>query len=415
MTTVLSVLIAGGGIGGLALAIAARRHGLEAIVLERSAEPVEAGSGLVLSPNGMKALAALGPDVAAEVRAAGYSGGLDHYSAFVTSRGKTLSSMSFKDMDASWGAPVVSLRRSRLHGVLSEHARRAGAEVRLGIAVRDFTDLGGRVRAAGIDGDVLVGCDGLRSAVRRRLLGDGDPGFLGYTAVRGLGPAPAELPYGFIAYGRGLILFGAPVEDGRLYWVASISAPVGVWPSKLPRVAHHDLLGLLADWSPGLVGVVAGADPDELVLTDIYDRDPVPTWSRGRATLLGDAAHPMAYTMGQGANLTLEDAVTLAHHLASEPSLERALAAYEEARIARTAKIVKTSRMFGRVGQVRHPLAAWGRDRLMSIMSRFGDPDKQNADLYGWEPPGASAADQPNKSPRRAVAAPCGRFPPRDG
>lgn len=389
------LVIAGGGIGGLALGIAARRRGLGATVLERAVQPTDTGSGLVLSPNGMKALADLGAEVAADVRAAGSASGPGHHSAFVTSTGRPLSTMTFSAVSDRWGAPVVSLRRSRLHGVLLDHAHRHGVEVRTGVTVDGYREHDARITAGGVEGDILVGCDGLRSAVRRQLLGDGDPQYLGYTAVRGIGPAPARFPYGFLGYGRGLILFAAAVDDGQLYWVASIAAPPGEWAAKDVRSAHADVLALVKDWAPDLTAPVRGADPSLLVLTDLYDRDPVTSWSRGRATLLGDAAHPMSYTMGQGANLTLEDAITLAYHLAEESNPERAFAAYEQARVDRTAKIVKMSRMFGRVGHVRHPLAVWARDRMMSLMgllSRFGDPDRSDAELYGWEPPAGQPA-----------------------
>ncbi len=385
------IVIAGGGIGGLALGIALRRHGIRATVLERATTRDGSGSGLVLAPNGMKALAALGGGVAADVRAAGSVSGAGHESRFVTARGRTLSTVSFAGAQARWGAPVVSLRRARLHEVLLGHATRAGVDVRTGVTVTGYTDHGATVRAGGVDGDLLVGADGYRSAVRRQLLGDGEPTYRGYTAVRGIGPVPAAFPHGFIAYGRGLILFCAPVDGGQVYWVASITAPAGRWPAKGARAAHRDLLALLAGWHPDLVGVVAGADPDRFVLTDIHDRDPVDTWHRGRVVLLGDAAHPMTYTMGQGANTTLEDAVTLAHHVATGSTVGAALSAYTAQRAPRTAKIVRMSRMMGAVGQTSNPVGAWLRDRAMSVMGRFGDPDQQNADVFGWQAPAGVA------------------------
>ena len=198
---------------------------------------------------------------------------------------------------------------------------------------------------------------------------------------------PAAYPGGFIGYGRGLILFASPIGGGQVYWVASITSPCGVWPRKTPDAAHRDLLALLAGWHPDLAGVVRGGDPAGYVLTDIHDRDPVATWYRGAVVLLGDAAHPMVYTMGQGANTTLEDAVVLAWHLDRGAALDAALSGYVRDRAPRTARVVRQSRMLGRIGQVRNPAAAWLRDRMMGLMTRTGDPDKQNAALYGWEPP----------------------------
>ncbi|HWG98513.1 MAG TPA: FAD-dependent monooxygenase, partial [Pilimelia sp.] len=364
------VLIAGGGIGGLALGIALRRRDIDAVVFERAREYRDGGSGLVLAPNGMKAVAALDSGIAAEVRAAGVVPGPRHRSRFVTATGRTLSTVSFADMERAWGAPVVSLRRATLHDILLRHARRAGVDVRTGAALTAYAD---RHRVAAIladgtrhDGALLVGADGYRSAVRRQLLGDGEPTYRGYTAVRGIGPTPAAYPDGFIAYGSGLILFASPVDLQQVYWVASITAPRDTWPAKDPQQAHRDLLALLRDWQPELRSVVAGADPAGYVLTDVCDRDPTATWHRGRVVLLGDAAHPMTYTMGQGANTTLEDAVTLAHHLATAPSPQEALARYTAERAPRTAKIVKQARTMGSIGHARHPASVWLRDRMMT-------------------------------------------------
>ncbi len=397
MTTRPSVLVAGGGIGGLAAGIALRRSGLDVTVVERSLEQ-PSGSGLVLAPNGMKALAALGDDVAADVRAAGVVsgavGGTGHRSVFLSRTGQVLSGVSFDGTEEVWGAPIVSLRRADLHGVLLRHARRDGVRLVTGAGVSGYRD-DGRVTldlpdGGPLSGDVLVGADGLRSAVRAQLLADGPPRFRGYSAVRGLGPVPAAHPDGFIAYGRGLILFASPVGGGRVYWVASVNAAEGEWPAKDAATAHRDLLALLQGWHPDLRGVVAGSDPADQLVTDIFDRDPVDTWSRGRVALLGDAAHPMVYTLGQGANVTLEDAVVLAAHLAGEATPEEALAAYGRERAPRAAAVVRQSRLLGTIGQVANPLAAWARDRMMTAMGRFGDPAKQNAALFGWAPPVSS-------------------------
>ncbi|HZA04944.1 MAG TPA: FAD-dependent monooxygenase, partial [Propionibacteriaceae bacterium] len=322
--TAAPVVIAGGGIGGLALAIALRRRDVPVVVLERARDFTETGSGIVLAPNGMTALAAIDPALADAVRDAGQVSGArgqsGHVSAFTTASGRVLSQTSFDGAEERWGAPLVSIRRAHLHGVLSAYASRNAVELRTGGAVTGWaeSDDGVDVSLAdktSVPGSVLVGADGLRSAVRQQLLGDGPPRYRGISAVRGIGPVSARWPDGFIAYGRGLILFAAAVGAGQVYWVASIRAPEGFWPAMGPGCAHTELMRRLADWDPDLTGVVAAADHDGLVLTDVYDRNPVRRWSRGRAVLIGDAAHPMVYTMGQGANVALEDAATLAVRL----------------------------------------------------------------------------------------------------
>lgn len=397
MSTVRRVVVAGGGIGGLSTAIALRRRGIEVVVLERAAEFPEVGSGLVLSPNGMKAVAALGSDVDDDVRAAGKVYGTDHVSRFLTAGGKRLAQVSFADSERTWGAPIMGILRSRLQEVLLRHAVKSGADVRTGAAVTGLqgtghAGAGGAVAASladgtTVDGDLLVGADGLRSVVRAGLLADGDPVYRGFTAVRGVGPAPARDPDGFITYGPGTVLFASGVSGAQVYWVASITAPRDVWPRKGNDGAHRDVLALLEGWHPGATALVAASDPAGYVLTDVYDRDCAPTWYGGRVVLLGDAAHPMVYTMGQGANTTLEDAVVLASHLGGTSGLDAALAGYNADRAPRLAKIVKQSRMIGTIGQLRNPVGVSVRNAMMAVMTRTGTMDKQNSAVFGWRPP----------------------------
>jgi 2-polyprenyl-6-methoxyphenol hydroxylase-like FAD-dependent oxidoreductase len=391
------VVIAGGGIGGLALAIALRRRDVPVVVLERARGFTETGSGVVLAANGMTALAAIDPALAAAVREAGRVSGArgqtGHLSPFTTSSGRVLSQTSFDGAEERWGAPLVAVQRARLHAVLDAFAARHGVEVRTGHPVTGWSESDEGVEVALADattvrGSVLVGADGLRSAVRRQLLDDGPPRYRGISAVRGLGPASARWPDGFIAYGRGLILFAAAIDADRVYWVASIRTPEGVWPAKGPAAAYADLRRRLAGWDPELTGVVAGADLADLVLTDVYDRNPVRRWSRGRVVLIGDAAHPMVYTMGQGANVALEDAATLAVRLdpTAGPVTPEVLTRFVAERADRAAKIVKQSRLFGRIGHVRNPLAVRLRDTMMSRMGG-GNQEDANADLMRWRPP----------------------------
>ena len=391
------MVVAGGGIGGLALAIALRRRDVPVVVLERAREFTETGSGVVLAPNGMTALAAIDPAVADAVRRAGQvfgaRGQTGHVSPFTSSSGRLLSQTSFDGAEERWGAPLVSIRRARLHAVLSAYATASGVDVCSGQAVTGWSesDAGVDVVLAdktSVPGSVLVGADGLRSAVRRQLLDDGPPRYRGISAVRGIGPAPARWPDGFIAYGRGLILFAAAVGAEQVYWVASIRAREGYWPAKGRRAAHAELMRRLAEWDPDLTGVVAAADLNDLVLTDVYDRNPVRRWSRGRVVLIGDAAHPMVYTMGQGANVALEDAATLAVRLdpAAGPATPEVLERFVAEREGRAAKIVRQSRLFGRIGHVRNPLAVRLRDTMMSRMGG-SDQEEANGALMRWRPP----------------------------
>lgn len=392
------VLVAGGGIAGLALGIALRHRGLHAVVLERSAKPERAGGGLVLAPNAVKALAAIAPDLAHRVREAGHPAGgrgkAPHRSAFLDDRGRELGAVSFDGYEDRWGMPSVTILRADLHHLLWDTAKTAGVELTGGCVADHYVDGGSHVdlitdTGEVLRGDVLVGADGIHSVVRAQLLGDGAAHYRGFAAVRGIGPAPTAYPDGFIAYGRGLVLFTAAIGGDELYWVVSMTAPRGV----MPRLPVAEVLSQVHDrissWHPDLRKVTASTDPADCVAHDVFDRPPPRTWSRGRVVLAGDSAHPMVYTLGQGAGMALEDAAVLAATLAgsSAGTVEEALRRYATERGPRVRKVVRQSRMLGRIAHVRSPLLAGIRNAILTAVTRGSDAGSQSSELFGWTPP----------------------------
>ncbi|MET7459356.1 FAD-dependent monooxygenase, partial [Nonomuraea sp. NPDC005501] len=325
-----------------------------------------------------------------------------HRSAFLDERGRLLGSVSFDGYEDRYGMPAVTILRAGLHALLWEAAADAGVELAGGRAAARYLDHGSHVELvtdAGevLRGDLLVGADGVNSAVRARLLGDGEPRYRGFTAVRGIGPAPAAHPDGFIAYGRGLVLFAAALGGGDLYWVASMTAPRGVWPRRPVAEALAHVIERTSSWHPDLRKVPASADPAGCVVHDVFDRPPPRTWSRGRVVLAGDAAHPMVYTLGQGAGMALEDAAVLAAALTATGTatpdgtdgagVERALRRYAAERGPRVRRIVRQSRLLGRVGHVRSPLLVAIRRAILIATTRGDGAGEQSADVFGWTPP----------------------------
>ena len=400
----LKVIIAGGGLAGLALGLGLRRHGLDAEVFERTDGFGLTGSGIVLSPNGVKALDHISPALGAELRKTGRPSNPGSRALMLTSGGKQLAAQPFGDMVGNWGAPLVAIMRADLHRLLTATVTgdlpEAGAGTgRLGVhhgtAVTGVTQDASGVTVElsdgrSVTGAVLAGADGVRSVVRavveRAERGaTRPPRYSGFTSVRGSAPRPSVHPEGFISGGRGVQFFCSPVSEERLYWVATVKAPEGSWPAKTLDTARADLRELLGSWHDPVPAMIDSCDPDDFLVTDIHDRPPLRRWSAGRVVLLGDAAHPMSPMLGQGANMALEDAACLADQLAQAASLPEAFTEYERFRVTRANKYASMSRMLGRLGHLSNPLGVAFRDTMIRLMMR-GNPDKANADLYAYRP-----------------------------
>jgi salicylate hydroxylase len=371
-----TVVVAGGGIGGLALGIALRRAGIPVTVVERTAEVKDAGSGLVLYPNAVHALAGIDDALASAVLAAGYVPAADEVRPVITPEGVVVSADRVGELARRFGAPQVSLLRTVLRFILLRLATDGGVRLLAGTTVTGYTDHGDEVEVALSDGTslaggALIGADGLHSVVRRQLLGDTPLRYCGYTTLRGRSPTPPEFPHGFIVTAEGLGVFAAPIGAGRLYWTAKVAAPAGTWPAMRPEEARENLLARLADWHPAITAVVRRSDPAApVVVTDINDREPVSCWSKGRVSLLGDAAHPMSPGAGQGAGMALEDAAVLGGLLARTTDVPDALRCYTANRASRTATVVRQSRH---------------RDHVVrGERGEFSTHDEELTDLFGW-------------------------------
>jgi len=222
-----------------------------------------------------------------------------------------------------------------------------------------------------VAGDALIGADGVRSAVRDRLLGPGAPRYAGYTSWRGLARIEAAAlgePGFFEMWGRGLRFGGIPVSADQFFWYAAANAPRrGV---DLPGQAIAELQDRFAGFAEPVGTLLRRTDPAEVLRTDIEDRPPAARWGEGPVTLLGDAAHAMTPNMGQGASQALEDAVVLGQCAAAGASVSAALRRYERARRHRAAAFVHASWWAGRAVQWDSALVCAARDVALRAFPR---------------------------------------------
>jgi 2-polyprenyl-6-methoxyphenol hydroxylase-like FAD-dependent oxidoreductase len=358
------ILIAGAGIGGLTLAVALKRRGVSVTVLERETDIRPAGSGLALSPNAMVPLGHLGIGESVE-----RAGAIITTSAILDSAGRLLGAeFDVGQLAKELGAPIVALHRARLHEVLLHAA--GPATVKTGVAAVRYECSADRVTVICSDGttmqaDLLVGADGLRSAIRAQLINDGDPVYAGYTSWRGVTPAgavptPARMSE---SWGRGERFGIVEIGGDQIYWFAVANAPRGGQDGNVKQ----ELLARFGRWHNPIATLIERTPATAILRTDITDRRPVTRWHEQRVVLLGDAAHPMTPNLGQGAGQAIEDAAVLDRCLATAGTIDEALARYEALRISRANGIVRGSRNLGVLAQLQNPIAVWMRNAALRL------------------------------------------------
>jgi 2-polyprenyl-6-methoxyphenol hydroxylase-like FAD-dependent oxidoreductase len=378
------VLVAGAGIGGLTLACALRRAGFTVSVFERAEELRPAGAGITLQMNAMAALRSIGLG-----EAVAEAGTPVHQGLILDDAGRVLSRMSVDRIGRELGAPMVCIHRARLQAALLAHA--GAGSVHTGRAVTGFRAEGERVTVTLSDGstetgDVLVGADGLRSVVRRELLGDEPLRYAGYTSWRGVAPAAALLKEpGAVSetWGAGARFGIVPIGFGEVYWFATLNTPAG--GKDAPGQSRARLLEVFGGWHAPIAALLEATPEAAILRTDINDRPPAKHWTRGRVTLLGDAAHPMTPNMGQGGGQAIEDAVVLAGCLAREATVEAALAGYEQRRVERANSFVSRSYSLGRMAQWESAAGRFVRDTLMRMVPD-GLAERQARDTLRFTP-----------------------------
>lgn len=385
------VLVVGGGIGGLALAVGLRDRGAEVHVFERAKTFGNTGSGVELTPNGVKALSCINARLGDEAVRSGWPS-TQHRAPVpvLRSDGRLLRIRDLHGFPEKWGAPLVGLLRSELHRLLSEAADRPGPgtlTMHYDATVTAVTGANGRATVELADGcrgegDVVIGADGVRSTVRGIVVPGSQTRYM-FTSVRGIAPRTEEYTDGFVVVGPGGHFFCEAVDARRAFWTATVKAPEGSWPAKSAQEARDDLLEMWGDWVRPMPDMVRATDPDDIVVTDVHDCSPLPTWLSGRVALLGDAAHPIGPVLGQGANMALEDAAFLAKALTTH-DVPTALRRYERDRRRRANRIIQHTRLIALLGHTTHPLA--GRVRDVVVRMQRKDETYRDKELYSYMP-----------------------------
>ncbi|MFI6873254.1 FAD-dependent monooxygenase [Streptomyces sp. NPDC050400] len=382
-------VVIGGGIGGLTAALALHLRGWQVTVLERARGLEPVGAGISLAPNAQRALDVVG--LGAEIRSlAAWEGDGE----LLTPRGRRLSRADPDLAARRFGGSLVLLHRATLIGLLAGRlpagAVRTSSDARL-IDSGDPADPARPARvgtAAGdLEAELVVGADGIRSAVRGTLFPE-HPGtaYSGFTTWRVLVP-PLDRPFAqHETWGPGQLWGTHPFADGTLYAYAAALAPAG---QRAPDGDERaELLRRFGSWHHPVPAILDAVVPAQVLRHDVHHiARPLPAFHRGRVALLGDAAHAMAPTLGQGGNQAIEDAVVLAHHTA--PGAPPDLPGYTRARQARTTRIARRAMTVSRVNMTRSRSAIALRNTAIRAAGALGPAVLLRGmdGIADWRPP----------------------------
>jgi salicylate hydroxylase len=344
--------ILGAGIGGLAAAVSLRQAGHAVTVFEQASRFARVGADINLTPNAVRALDGIGVGEALRETAARPRYRISR----MWDTGEETSRLGMaEEAEARYGAPQLTLHRADLMSAL-EAALPAGL-VQLGRRAQSVTQDEHGVSIGFADGSTaqvaaLVGADGIHSVARAALFGQESPRFTGVVAFRAV--VPAERLAGVPNLDSFTKWWGATPESQIVTFPLNRGRDIFIFATTAQESWRHEswtqpgsvdeLRGFYADFHPEARALLDACD--EVLKTALWERDPLPAWSRGRVTLLGDSAHPMLPFMAQGAGMAVEDAIVLARALTSvaEAEIPAALLRYEAARRERTARIQLGSR-----------------------------------------------------------------------
>lgn len=341
--TVERVVVVGGGIGGLSLALALQRRDIAVTVYERASELREIGAGIVMQPNGRNGLIDLGVNDA--VAAVSSCPTAVHACDYAT--GEVMADLPNAWLEENFGHPLLAVHRGDLHSVLlaavRDHDPAAVHAAHEFVALdQDADSVTVRFANGATDtAPLVIGADGNGSAVRSFVFGGPPARFNGQVAFRAVLPgeaAPAITRERELAMhrGPGRYLLYYSLRGGELMNLIGCGH-TDTWEEEgwsIPATAQQ-FLDAYADFAPHLLDLIRAVPNDALFKWGLYDREPLEAWTSGRVAILGDAAHPMTPFLGQGASMAVEDAVVLARSLKASSTVGEALDIYQNVRCER--------------------------------------------------------------------------------
>lgn len=363
-----SVMIAGGGIGGLSVGIALRRAGFQVKIFEQADKILPLGSSLSLFSNAIACLRKLG--IADQIVAQGSV--INAIQIRAKDSGKLLANAPLDALHSELGEVSVCVTRAVLHRALLHEF--GESNFNLDAKLCAFEPLADGVRASFTNGrvetgDMLIGADGLNSATRQQLINDGPPRYSGYGAWLCVTDFPHQkIPSGIVSetWGRGERFGIVPSGTDKVAWflIENRAAP---YPAGLTG-AKNELLDKLRDW-PSLMRELVDASADEnIVRVSFFERPVRKKWGANRVLLLGDAIHPFVPNLGQGACQAIEDAVALGDAAMRYPDFMDIQTAYEGARLSRATMISRQASRISMPAQTENPLFCWLRDRFIPLI-----------------------------------------------
>lgn len=368
------VLIAGGGIGGLATAMGLARHGIASLVLEKAAELGEIGAGIQLGPNAFHAFDFLGVGDAARKMAV-Y---IDSLRLMDAMSGEEITAIPLgEEFRKRFKNPYAVVHRGDLHGVFLKACREHElVELATSSEVFAYTQDGSTVSVELADGSrvagtALIGADGLWSNVRKQLVGDGRPRVSGHTTYRSVIPTedmPEDLRWNAATLWAGpkCHIVHYPLSGWKVFNLVVTYHNDAPEPVAGKPVTHDEVRVGFEHVNPVARQIIERGKDWKLWV--LCDREPVSNWVDGRVALLGDAAHPMLQYFAQGACMAMEDAVCLSAELGNTGNIESALQAYQQKRYLRTARVQLQSREIG--NHIYHPAGAHAELRNAFMRSR---------------------------------------------